>query len=217
MVCASSWITSQPEMGTVLRRMVQKYLFLAHCPSLITISSWAELTGVIRFEATIVAEWSAENFILCSTSLSPMPTFSSRATVAVYHSGQSRPSGYSWQLNSLETIVVDKGLVGMIRTLPLHHYPTTVTEEDPIKKAKHKSAWCHRCYSRSKRSTYTWYCHECQLWLCYTGELHTDCLKLWHAQQNKISSVLLIIILSTTLVWHPMQTSIMNLLARGRL
>ena len=72
---------------------------------------------------------------------------------------------------------------GVVRSLPLRHFPTTIPESDPSKKAKHKRARCTRCYSRSKRSVYTsWYCPQCQVWLCHTGEQSTDCYMSWHVQ-----------------------------------
>ena len=71
---------------------------------------------------------------------------------------------------------------GVLRSLPLRHFPT-IPESDPMKKAKHKRARCTRCYSRSKWSVLTsWYCLQCQVWLCHTGEQNTDCFMMWHTQ-----------------------------------
>ena len=69
---------------------------------------------------------------------------------------------------------------GVVRSLSLslRHFPTAIPEEDPNKRAQ-----CCRCYSRSKKSVYTsWYCPECKVWLCHTGEQHTDCFMSYHAR-----------------------------------
>ena len=69
---------------------------------------------------------------------------------------------------------------GVVCTLPLRHHPMKIVEEKVSKKGRHKRARCHRCYSTSKSSVYT--SCECQLWMCHTGEQHTDCFALWHAR-----------------------------------
>ena len=72
---------------------------------------------------------------------------------------------------------------GVVRSLPLRHFPTTIPEAVPTRKAKHRRSRCTRCYDRSKRSVSTsWYCPQCQVWLCHTGERSTDCFLSWHTQ-----------------------------------
>ena len=72
---------------------------------------------------------------------------------------------------------------GVVSSLSLRHFPTTIPGNNSNEKAKYKRALCHRCYSWSKGSIYTsWYCPECQVWLCHTGEQRADCFMLWHAQ-----------------------------------
>ena len=74
------------------------------------------------------------------------------------------------------------GRSGVVRSLPLRHFPTTIPEEDPTRKAKHRRARCTRCYNRKRTVFTSWYCPQCQVWLCHTGEQSTDCFLSWHTQ-----------------------------------
>ena len=81
------------------------------------------------------------------------------------------------------------GCSGVLRSLPLQHFSTTIPESDPMKNAKHKWARCTRCYSRNKQPVFTsWYCPQCQVWLCHTGE-NTNCFMMWHAQHIPVTLI----------------------------
>ena len=72
---------------------------------------------------------------------------------------------------------------GVVRSLSLRHFPTTIPDSGLDKKAKHKRGRCCRCSQRKRTVLSTWYCPECQVWLCHTGDQGTDCFLLWHAQR----------------------------------
>ena len=73
---------------------------------------------------------------------------------------------------------------GVIRSLPLRHFPTTIPVDDPTQKTKHKRGRCARCLDKKKiRVDSSWYCPECDVWLCHTGEKTTDCFLLWHSSR----------------------------------
>ena len=57
---------------------------------------------------------------------------------------------------------------GVIRSLPLRHFPTTIPLDTTTKLAKHKRERCAHC--RDSRVDSSWYCPECQVWLCHTGD-----------------------------------------------
>ena len=172
------------------RKMVSGSLFPVPYQSWSTTISWEESIGVIKFEAIAAAEPNTES----STST----FFHFLLNVAItnayilqkgYCSSAPFKTIKEFQMQLANELIDDycsrrrTGCgSGVVRSLSLHHFPTTISEEDPNKKAKHKRARCCRCYSRSKKSVYTsWYCPECKVWLCHTGERHTDCFMLYHA------------------------------------
>ena len=64
-----------------------------------------------------------------------------------------------------------------LRPLPLRHFPTRVPSETP----QHKRGRCAQCReTRHRRTDTTWYCRECEVWLCHTGDPATDCFLRWH-------------------------------------
>ena len=61
---------------------------------------------------------------------------------------------------------------GVIRPLPLQHFPIKISKEptDPERKRRR----CARCSQKHHKRTQTqWFCRECQVFLCHTGETQT--------------------------------------------
>ena len=81
---------------------------------------------------------------------------------------------------------IGRGAVGVIRTLPLRHYPTTIAEEDPTKKAKHKRA------RPTPPGTATSVSYGSAI--RESDTLIVLCCGMISTCQNKISSVLIIIL-----------------------
>ena len=65
---------------------------------------------------------------------------------------------------------------GAICPLPLQHFPL----QSP--RLHHYCARCFEC--RNKRTDTTWFCRECNVWLCHCGIPTADCFLLWH--KNRI-------------------------------
>ena len=186
--------TSQPEMGTVLRRQKDGTRITVPCP--LSIIDYNQFMGGVDRGDQVRGYYSCRT--KCRKFYKYIFHFLFDVAITnayILQKGYCDSAPFStikaFRLQLASELIgnycsrrrAGRGAVGVVRTLPLRHYPTTIPEEDPSKKAKHKRARCHRCYSRSKRSVYTsWYCPECQLWLCHTGERHTDCFMLWHAQ-----------------------------------
>ena len=63
--------------------------------------------------------------------------------------------------------------------LPLRHFPITLTPESPSKR-KHVRGRCARCFKSHQRSDTIWFCRECGVWLCHTGDPPSDCFLAWH-------------------------------------
>ena len=60
--------------------------------------------------------------------------------------------------------------------LPNRHFPVKGNETEPSKK-RGRCAWCSQLH---KRSDVTWFCQECNVWLCHGGIPSTNCFLLWH-------------------------------------
>ena len=202
-VCASSWMdrkvvtalstTTQPETGTVLRRQKDGTRISAPCPlSIIDYNKY--MGGVDRGDQV-------RGYYSCRTKCRKFYKyiFHFLLDVAItnayilqkdYCGSTPFRTIKEFRLQLASELIDDycsrrrAGRGGnVVRTLSLRHYPTTIMEEDVNKKGKHKRARCRRCYSTRKKSVYTsWYCPECQLWLCHTGERQTNCFALWHAR-----------------------------------
>ena len=69
---------------------------------------------------------------------------------------------------------------GLIRPLPLRHFPIKIS--DPNRQNWHKRGRCERCKAANKRADTMWWCQECGVWLCHTGDSETDCFLMWHTQ-----------------------------------
>ena len=68
---------------------------------------------------------------------------------------------------------------GVIRPLPLQHFPMKITKESSEPERKRRR--CARCSQRNNKRTQTsWFCRECEVFLCHTGESRTDCFLQWH-------------------------------------
>ena len=65
---------------------------------------------------------------------------------------------------------------GVIRPLPLQHFPLKVDKEPSEPERKRRRCAC----SQHKKRTQTWFCRECGVFLCHTGDSHTDCFLKWH-------------------------------------
>ena len=100
---------------------------------------------------------------------------------------------------------VGRGSVSVTRTLPLRHYPTTIPEEDPNKKAKHKRANVTGATVGAKGAptlpgTATSVSYGCAIQ--ESGTQIVLCCGMLNTCQNKISSKLLKLLLILS-VCHP--------------
>ncbi len=69
-----------------------------------------------------------------------------------------------------------------IQPLPMLHFPCRVPDEEkPISK-RGRCTYCMK--TKKKRTDTTWYCNECEVWLCHTGIADTDCFLSWHMTQQ---------------------------------
>ena len=67
---------------------------------------------------------------------------------------------------------------GVIRPLPLQHFPLKVVKGpcEPERKRRR----CSRCSQNKQRALTLWFCRECDVFLCHTGDVSTDCFLKWH-------------------------------------
>ena len=64
-----------------------------------------------------------------------------------------------------------------IHSLPLRHFPVKLTNES----SKHRRGRCDYCSQfRRHRCDSSWYCNECKVWLCHSGDPQSDCFLLRH-------------------------------------
>ena len=69
-----------------------------------------------------------------------------------------------------------------IRSLPLRHFPIKVNADNSAKRRRGRCAQCSS--TKHARVDSSWYCRECDVWLCHTGDTATDCFLLWHTHIN---------------------------------
>ena len=75
---------------------------------------------------------------------------------------------------------------GVIRPLPLQHFPLKVDKEPSEPERKRRR--CARCSQHDKKRMQTsWFCRECGIFLCHTGDSHTDCFLKWHKDRTTLS------------------------------
>ena len=68
-----------------------------------------------------------------------------------------------------------------IHTLPYRHFPITMESEDTQRKRKGRCAFHAASHLRA---TSTWYCRECAVWLCHSGDPANDCFMKWHTRHH---------------------------------
>ena len=66
----------------------------------------------------------------------------------------------------------------VMRTLPLRHFPIKITLDNPAKKKRGRCANCHK--TKHSRMDTSWFCRECCVWLCHSGDTSSDCFLQWH-------------------------------------
>ena len=70
---------------------------------------------------------------------------------------------------------------GSIVPLSLQHFPLKVDFDSTT--PKRKRGRCTYCTQhRHKRTDASWFCRECDVWLCHSGD-SDDCFLLWHKQK----------------------------------
>ena len=62
--------------------------------------------------------------------------------------------------------------------LPFRHFPVKYETNDTIVRCRCSNCWNKRQPQR-RRDT-AWYCHECQIYLCHTGVVNSDCFLQHH-------------------------------------
>ena len=66
---------------------------------------------------------------------------------------------------------------GAILPLSLLHFPLKVGP-DPANRRRGRCAHCKQRHD--KRTDSSWFCRECGVWLCHSGDSSSDCFFLWH-------------------------------------
>ena len=69
-----------------------------------------------------------------------------------------------------------------LRSLPLRHFPVKLVAEEPSKRNRKRCARCLEKYD--KRTDTHWFCQECGVPLCHTGNATNDCFLLWHKNMD---------------------------------
>ena len=68
---------------------------------------------------------------------------------------------------------------GPIRQLSLRHFPMKIRDEN--NKVKRGRCSYHNTVHHARVDS-SWYCRECDTWLCHTGD-SGDCFLMWHTKQ----------------------------------
>ena len=154
-----------------------------------TTNTWVELIVEIRYEGTTTAAQSVGS----STSTFFHFAFDVSITNAFimyknFHSSPSFKTIKEFRLQLAQQLIGDycsrrragrSG--GAILSLQLEHFPLKVTmESSPPKRRRGRCAHCSRRDNR--RTDSSWYCRECGVWLCHSGDVNSD---LWHKYNNQ--------------------------------
>ena len=67
------------------------------------------------------------------------------------------------------------------RPLQILHFPLKIGSTT-TSATKHKRDRCELCKKNKTRKDTSFRCHECNVWLCHTGDEETDCFYKWHAK-----------------------------------
>ena len=69
-----------------------------------------------------------------------------------------------------------------LKNLPLRHFPVKLSPEEPSHRNRKR---CARCLGKYRKRTDTcWYCQECAVPLCHTGNPTSDCFLQWHKNMD---------------------------------
>ena len=68
----------------------------------------------------------------------------------------------------------------IVHSLPYRHFPVRL--EDESHSHKHLKRKCALHSASKVRTESTWFCRECQVWLCHSGDPTKDCFMNWHRQ-----------------------------------
>ena len=204
-VSASTWMdrklvtimstTSQPTIGTVLRRQKDGTRIPVPCPQSIIdynmfmggVDRGDQLRGYYRCRTKFRKFYKYIFYFLFDVAVT-------NAFILQKHFCRNSPHKtiLGFRLQLAKELIGDycsrrrpgRG-AGVVRSLPLRHFSTTIPMDDPNQRAKHKRGRCARCHDIKKcRVDTSWYCPECEVWLCHTGERTTDCFLLWHARHS---------------------------------
>ena len=70
----------------------------------------------------------------------------------------------------------------VIHPLPFRHFPIRLGNGDGPRRPRGPCA--HHRDTQSRRILTTWYCRECDEWLCHTGDPSGDCFLQWHTRRH---------------------------------
>ena len=163
------------------RGMAHKFLFPALKPSSPTTTTWVVLIEVISCVAITTAAQRAEN----STG-----TF---FPFWCQHYKCFHPLEELWLCYCLKEfrLRLAEQLIGnycsrqragrgggAIHPLPLQHFPLKVQDDTT---GANKRGRCAHCMQHGhKRTDTSWFCRDCNMWLCHSGMPTRDCFLLWH-------------------------------------
>ena len=178
--------------------------YLAQPPSSTTTSSWVELTEGINGVGTTRCRSKSRKFYKY--------IFFFLFNVAITNAFILLKSSGSCPFMDLKSFPLQlaKDLVGeycsrrrrgrggsVIHQLPFRHFPIRLDNSDgPCR--PHVPCALHRD-TNHRRVASTWYCMECDEWLCHTGDAD-DCFMRWHARRHIRLSIFTITVHCFTLV-----------------
>ena len=121
-------------------------------------------------------------FTFFLTLQSPVLTFFRRTFVPRMYTRTWKGSDCSW-LKSSWVICLQQSL----QAIPDYYISfTPLSNQDSnqdsrwITRRNFKWGRCAHCNSSHRRKDTTWFCRECEVWLCHNGDLHGDCFLQWH-------------------------------------
>lgn len=65
-----------------------------------------------------------------------------------------------------------------IHPLPLRHFP--IKQQSDVQQTKKLRGRCAQCNKSHQRTDTSWFCRECNVWLCHSGDPSSDCFLQWH-------------------------------------
>ena len=159
---------------------------LVQCQWQCTRSTWAEWTGTTSSANTTLSARSVGNFINTFWFLFEASLTNSYVLYSNFSSLSRRQPLKQFRLQLAKSLIGDyhskkrhNRHLAPPTSLSFLHFPLRRQNNDSNATLRGRCWFCWNRRQHQRRDT-SWYCHECQIHLCHTGDPQTDCFMEHH-------------------------------------